>query len=220
MKYTFVIQELKAGGNPNILAFLRDVEKIRKLTSKERHYLLENRHLPHATDTLVKDFIPYIIKTAYGFRHFCNGLTILDLINEGIFGAYAALNKRSGSGKRMTRYIDTYIIYSIRNAIKNAADPCLTDFVFDECAPTEEDYWDEDDFFKEMDQENQRMILRNMMEKSLGTRDAGIIYDYYFEREMNDFKKIGKKYGVGRERVRQIVQSPSKMNAIWHYIKN
>lgn len=119
MKYKYIIQEMKESGSPAMRAFVHDMEKIGKLTSKQRHYYLENRQMPDAVNILVKDFIPYTVRIAYRYRRCTKMMTMLDLINEGVFGTYAALKKREGSGMAMTRYINAYIRYYIRHSIYN-----------------------------------------------------------------------------------------------------
>ena len=203
MRYTIVIQELKAGGNPNVLAFLRDVEKIRKLTSKERHYLLENRQMPHAIDRLVKDFIPYIIKTAYGFSRYTNSLSVLDLINEGVFGAHAALNRRSGSGRKMTRYIDSYIKFYIGNAINRAKEQRVADYVY-EVNARYDDEPQQEKMINEINREWDRLFLTDMIQENMKSRDGKIILEYYLGGD-DDLNRVAKKYELSRERVRQIV---------------
>lgn len=103
MRYTIVVQELKAGGDPNVLAFLRDVEKMKRMTKKERDKCLMNRQKPGAVTKLLEGFIPYIIMVAYAYNEKIRTLTLLDLINEGILGAYAAFERNSKKGEPLTR---------------------------------------------------------------------------------------------------------------------
>lgn len=65
MRYKLVIQALRESSDNNVLAFLKDVEKMKRLTAEERQYYLANREEADAVNILVKDFIPYIIKVAY-----------------------------------------------------------------------------------------------------------------------------------------------------------
>ena len=45
--------------------------------------------------------------------------------------------------------------------------------------------------------------------ENMGERDGGIIIDYYLEDD-TDTNKLAEKYGVSRERVRQIIRNLSK----------
>ena len=93
MRYKLIIQALRESSDNNILAFVKDVEKIKRLTAEERQYYLANREETDAVNILVKDFIPYIIKVAYEYSQKTSTLSVLDLINEGIVGAYTAFEK-------------------------------------------------------------------------------------------------------------------------------
>ena len=64
MRYKLVIQALRGSSDSNVLAFVKDVEKIKRLTAEERQYYLTNREEADAINILVKDFIPYIIRVA------------------------------------------------------------------------------------------------------------------------------------------------------------
>lgn len=66
MTYKLIIQELKESSNHNVRTFVREVEKMKRLTTQRRHYYLTNRYEPGAVRILMKDYIPYIIKVAYG----------------------------------------------------------------------------------------------------------------------------------------------------------
>ena len=65
MRYKLIIQALRESSDNNVLAFVKDVEKLKRLTVEERQYYLANREEAEAVNILVKDFIPYIIKVAY-----------------------------------------------------------------------------------------------------------------------------------------------------------
>ena len=65
MKYKVIIQELKASNDKNVRAFVRDMEKLKRMTKKQRDIYLKNRQKPRAVTKLMEGFIPYIILVAY-----------------------------------------------------------------------------------------------------------------------------------------------------------
>ena len=210
MSYRTIIQEMKETGDPNILAFLSDVERIGKMTSRQRHYYLENRQMPCAVDKIVKDFIPYIIKKAYVFSRYTKSLTILDLVNEGVFGAYAALAKRSGSGKPMTRCINTYIIHYIINALRKDHEQRTVDCKDEDIVLFDEDLQTEDSIIEDINREWERSLLTEMILEKIGSRNGNIILEYYLNCDYT-LEELGKKYGVSGERVRQITHNFAKL---------
>ena len=117
MKYKYIIQELKEGGDPAMMAFVNDVERIKRLSKKEKDYCLQNRYKPESVQKLVEDFIPYIIFVAYMNRDKAKTLQMLDLINEGILGAYAGFEKSKKDGLLTKFRIFNYIRGNIRSAI-------------------------------------------------------------------------------------------------------
>jgi hypothetical protein len=83
----------------------------------------------------MEGFIPYIILVAYIHSEKVNTLSVLDLINEGILGAYAAFEKNSKNGEPLTRRrVRSQIKTRIRKA-SNYRSNCHEDEVFDEFAP-------------------------------------------------------------------------------------
>ena len=98
MKYRMIIQDMKESGDANVVAFLKDAEKIKPMSKRERDYCLQNRYRPESVQKLVEEFIPYIIWVAYTFGDNAKMLTVLDLISEGILGAYDAFSKSAKDG--------------------------------------------------------------------------------------------------------------------------
>lgn len=125
MEYRLIIQDLKESPDPNVRAFVREVEKMKRLTCEERSSYLQNRHKPGSIRILVNDFIPYIIRVAYGHREKTRKLSVLDLINEGIVGAYAAFAKYDYQGKNMIVTLRSYIKRYIRNLLEKNG--CMID---------------------------------------------------------------------------------------------
>ena len=113
MKYNFIIQELKASPDPNVRTFVREVERIERLTSEKRQYYYSHLHEPDAINSLVNDYIPYITRVAYIQSLKTNSVSFLDLVNEGIVGACVSLlrSEEGGTAKvaRVRACINSYI---------------------------------------------------------------------------------------------------------------
>ena len=58
MKYKQIVQELRESKDLNVQIFLNDVDKITKLSQKEKKSLLTKLQNPGVIDTLVKNYIP------------------------------------------------------------------------------------------------------------------------------------------------------------------
>lgn len=133
MKYKYIIQELKETGDPNVMAFLKDAEKIKRMSKKERDYCLQNRWMYESVKKLVEEFIPFIIMVAYGHQNRTKTLTVLDLINEGILGVYAAFEKNRKGGSLTKIGVNNRIKGTIRNAVLRDCNLSFADVTFDEC---------------------------------------------------------------------------------------
>ena len=210
MKYKYIIQELKETGDPNVLAFLEDAEKIKRMSKKERDYCLQNRWMYESVKKLVEEFIPYIIMVAYGHQNRTKTLTVLDLINEGIIGAYSAFEK-SPIGEVLTKKrVDNLIKWRIRDAVLRDYNQGFANVAYDERLLGVEDWKDENDLIEDINGEWLRLHLTSVIMENMGERDGSIIIDYYLG-ENADLKEIAEKYGVSRERARQITRNFSKL---------
>ena len=79
MKYKFILQEMKEASDPNVKAFLKDVERMKRLTKQEKDFYLKTRYLSSSVKRLVEDFIPYVIYVAYSYSQKTKTLQMLDL---------------------------------------------------------------------------------------------------------------------------------------------
>ena len=222
MKYKLVIQALKESSDPNVVAFVNEVEKHRRLTAEQRQYYQQNRQEPGAVGILVNDYIPYIIKAAYGRWLTSRGVSVLDLINEGVIGAYDAFRKHNYHGRAMV----TVLRSTINRYIGKAANPqaCQEpedDCPLEPCSPDEVEWQNEDDIINDLDSCRERILLMNLIEEKMGFSKARIITDYFFDPEA-DIRKIAKKHGICPERVRQIVYKLStlydKVGSLWELL--
>lgn len=139
MKYKVIIQELKESDDKNLQAFLHDVEKLKRMTKKQRDRYLKDRQKPGAVTKLLEGFIPYIIMVAYAYMEKTRTVTLLDLINEGVLGAYAAFERNSKVGEPLTRRrvrskIKTRIRKVVYDGNKNPENEVFDEFAPDNCA--------------------------------------------------------------------------------------
>ena len=205
MKYKVIIQELKASNDKNVRAFVRDMEKLKPLTKKERDFYLQNRYNPVAKEKLIADFIPYIIMVAYAHSEKTKNLSVLDLINEGILGAYTAYEKHEKKGETLTkRRVCEWIKKNIRKAIYNANSKNSMD-VYNECL-MDDDQMGEESIIDDVNGKWLRQYLTELIMDQMNKRNGRIIIEYYLGGN-DDLKKIGYKYGISHERVRQIINN-------------
>ena len=117
MKYKVIINELKETADPNVLAFLKDVENKKRLSCKDRQYYLTRLHEPGVDEIIVNDHIPAIIRVAYSYSQKTKKLTFLDLVGEGVVGVYKFIERykhRKGANDRLLR---RYVIQAIQRVI-------------------------------------------------------------------------------------------------------
>ena len=117
MKYKKIIQELRESQDLNVQIFLNDVEKIIKLSQKEKKSLLTKLQNPGVIDTLVKNYIPTIIRIAYANSLLMNSVSFLDLVEEGVIGAYKCLNKYKKDGAVSDKTVRATIIGTIKKMV-------------------------------------------------------------------------------------------------------
>lgn len=209
MNYRLIIQELKASPDHNVKAFVRDVENMKRLTTQKRHHYLMNRQEPGAVRTLVNDYIPYIISVAYGYSGRCRKLSVLDLVNEGILGAYAAFENNDGNGKSLSSSIRNYINSYISHLVEMNGCSSESDFFTHERDLDEEEAEDcEEAIIKGLDQERECQILNHLFEKEFWGRYTHFMYLYYVKQMT--LRELSESYAVGVERVRQMTELAKK----------
>lgn len=216
MNYKIIIQELKASQDPNVLAFVKEVEHMKRLTTKKRGYYLRNHRDPEAVRILVNDYIPYIIRVAYEHKDLNRKMSVLDLINEGILGAYDAFKNEDICGHKMTANIRLYINRYINDVAENNGCSSDEDFYSHEYSLDNDE---EEDIINEMDHERERILLRNLLDTAKGIKFRGIVRNFYFDCGQN-YNTVADMYGLSRERIRQIVKTPLKRNGsdLWNLL--
>ena len=211
MRYKLIIQALRESSDNNVLAFVKDVEKMKRLTAEERQYYLANREETDAVNILVKDYIPYIIKVAYVYSQKTSTLSVLDLINEGIVGAYAAFEECHSRDKKMVNKVRVFINRYICQLVEKKDISETAEFIIEETVSDgDEEWFDDHVIIKRIDRTLERKLLTQLLSDKIGERKASIIIAYYMHEDA-DLKTLSKQYGVSRERIRQIVHNFSKL---------
>ena len=212
MRYKLVIQALRDSSDKNVLAFAKDVENMKRLTAEERQYYLANREEADAVNILVEDFIPYIIKVAYVYSRKTSTLSVLDLINEGIVGAYAAFEKCDSRGKKMVNKVRVFINRYISQLVEKKDLSETAEFIIEETVTDgDEEWFDNHAIIKGIDRALERKLLTQLLSDKIGERKASIIIAYYMHEDA-DLKMLSKQYGISRERIRQIVHNFSQLH--------
>lgn len=114
MRYKQIIKELKESKDLNVQIILNDAEKIIKLPRKEKKLKLSQLEKPGVIDTLVKNYIPTIIRIAYPNSLLMSSVSFLDLVEEGVLGAYKCLNKYKKVGTVSDKVVRATIIGTIK----------------------------------------------------------------------------------------------------------
>ncbi len=211
MRYKLVIQALRESSDNNVLAFVKDVEKMKRLTAEERQYYLANQEETDVVNILVKDFIPYIIKVAYAHSQKTSILSVLDLINEGIIGAYAAFEKCDYRGKSMIHRVRAFINKYISQFVEKKDVSETAEFIIEDMLTDGDDDWfGHHAIIKGIDRKREYKLLARLLSDKMGTRKANIIIAYYTHEDA-DLKTLSKQYGISRERIRQIVHNFSQL---------
>ena len=207
-----VIQALRESSDNNVQAFVKDIEKMKRLTAEERQYYLANREEADAVNILVEDFIPYIIKVAYVYSRKTSTLSVLDLINEGIVGAYAAFEKCDSRGKKMVNKVRVFINRYISQLVEKKDLSETAEFIIEETVTDgDEEWFDNHAIIKGIDRALERKLLTQLLSDKIGERKASIIIAYYMHEDA-DLKMLSKQYGISRERIRQIVHNFSQLH--------
>lgn len=117
MKYKQIIQELKESEDPNVLVFLKDLEKHRKLPRREKKEMLTRIQEPGVIDALVKNYIPTIVRVAYTNSLLTRTMSFLDLVNEGVIAAHKCMIKYKKEGKVSDRAVTATIVGTLKKKI-------------------------------------------------------------------------------------------------------
>lgn len=117
MKYKQIIEELRTSKDSNVKAFLDDVEKMTKLTSKEKKEMLCQLQKPYVIDILTKNYIPTIVRIAYANSKLTRSLSILELVSEGVVGAKKCLQRYMTLGFVSDRTVRASIVTAIKKQL-------------------------------------------------------------------------------------------------------
>ena len=178
-----------------------------------------------ARDKLIVANLPYVINVAQYYRG--RGLPYSDLIAEGNIGLIKAMDKFDGErGNKLITYASPWIKQSIQEALskRNSLDgeelPIeMKDISFDdddidlddECVDLHVNFVESEDIEDHMDEIDNRQLLSEVMDV-LNDREHSIISMYYGINgyEPMTLTEIGEKFGLTKERVRQVVDISMK----------
>jgi RNA polymerase sigma factor (sigma-70 family) len=147
---------------------------------------------------------------AYVHSQKTSTLSVLDLINEGIVGAYAAFEKCNSRGKEMVRKARVFINRYISQLVEKKDISETAEFIIEETVSDDDEWFDDHAIIKGIDRIRERKLLSRLLSDKIGSRKASIIIAYYTHEDA-DLKTLSKQYGISRERIRQIVHNFSKL---------
>ena len=87
------------------------------MSRNDRQNYMARLHEPGVAEIIVNDYIPTIIRVAYSYSQKTKKLTFLDLVGEGVVGAYKFIERykyRKGDNSRLLRQ---YIISAVQRVI-------------------------------------------------------------------------------------------------------
>ena len=93
MKYNLIIQQLKESSDPNVIAFVNDVEHYKRMSHRKLQAKCKQLDDPGVVEELVKDFIPTIVRVAFSHWQKNGSLCFLELISEGVLAAHSTIDR-------------------------------------------------------------------------------------------------------------------------------
>jgi RNA polymerase primary sigma factor len=205
--------------NECVQQYLTSLKNFKPLKKEEERQLLlayKLRNDLNARNKLIESNLKYACKLANGFRN--KGLSFGELISEANSGLLDAIEKYDiQQDVKLISYSKWWIIQRMQSALEKQ------NRIIREDLPLE--YNDDVDFCDEsIDNDNFHINLfiteneQNVKDKNdrylvdritsqISEREKDMIYRYYGinQKEKSTLEDIGKKYGLTRERVRQII---------------
>lgn len=156
-------------------------------------------------DELIKRHMPYIIRCAAKYRMSLPNL-YEDLIQEGVLGLCRAMETFDESrGLKFLTYADYWIRGYMGRAARKENKYILVD---------DERFLESKEFLRRIESEDleEDMIKKDIQDKAydalcqagVSTRDLDIVLSRYLADTSISLQEIGDRYGISRERVRQI----------------
>lgn len=213
MTYKQIIEKLKESSDPNVLAFVKEMEHIKRLSPEERQYYMENRKDPKSARMVLRDFIPYIVKVAFEYSQETKVLSLLDLISEGVLGTCAALEKYDYKCTNLVRQIRAYVIKAIRKAIVINEDRMTEAKENMDCfsAIGERECSQEENIVNDIDRKREKLLLENWIMGHPNCHYKQIIIKIYLDDELST-DQIAKIFGITKQRVYQISNIPRQLH--------
>lgn len=203
---------------------LKDVKPLSKAEEQElmRRYKIENDL--NARNKLIKSNLKYACKLANPYRGI-GGITYAELISEANSGLLKAIDKFDmNQDIKLISYAKWWIISAMQEAVaartktpysELPSDNMSFEIEEDDVSYEKRNYTTEDGFIIEeetQEEENEKKLLAESLLSTLTERECDMIKMYF---GMNEYKehtldKIGKKYNLTKERVRQIIENAEK----------
>lgn len=214
------------GGVKNYLNSLRPY---RSLSKKEERKLLTRYKLYNDIDArnkLVNSNLKYACKIASSFRG--RGMSYLELISEANSGLIDSIDKYDmEKDVKLISYSKWWIMQRMQFAIEKRSRIPETEFPEDNKSDLDEDdindlvpCKEENNSFEKsfefddglVDRENELKTVISGLFKNLDEREGDMVNMYYGRLYGQSFtlEEIGKKYGLTKERVRQVIEKAFK----------
>ena len=214
------------GGVKNYLNSLRPY---RSLSKKEERKLLTRYKLYNDIDArnkLVNSNLKYACKIASSFRG--RGMSYLELISEANSGLIDSIDKYDmEKDVKLISYSKWWIMQRMQSAIEKRSRMPETEFPEDNKSDLDEDdindlepCKEENNSFEKsfeiddnlVDRENELKTVISGLFKNLDEREEDMVNMYYGRVYGQSFtlEEIGEKYGLTKERVRQVIEKAFK----------
>lgn len=211
----------------SVANYITYVNSIPMMTEFEEFDCIEryqNNRDKKAGHKVVLSHLRMVVKIAYQFKN--NGVSIMELISEGNFGLFTALDKFDlKKGFRFSTYASWWVKSHIReyitnswSVVKNSVKGLTSgsaDEKYDGKTYAVQDlsidsdnviFLSDGDMLHEIDNENKMKKIKNAMEH-LSERERYVLEKRVFATEKAKLKDISNDLGLSVERVRQIYES-------------
>lgn len=222
----------------NLKSYFKALERFKPLTKRQEQDLLIDYKINHnieARNTLIKSNLKYACSLASSFKN--RGISFSDLISEANDGLIDAIeNYDLRQNVKVICYAKWGIIQNMQRAIEKKNRMPSAELPFDKDAPIlDDDIFDipqegtnqQDNTFtiemEDTEEEKDKKTFLNELYKELTPREADMVNLYYGlnGHKENTLDKIGEKYNLTKERVRQIIDNAfTKMRSKSMMIEN
>ena len=220
------MQNEKVGKSDALSLYMKSLKPFKPLRREEEHDLMVAYKVFNdlsARDKLITSNLKYACKLASGFKNY--GVSFLELISEANKGLIDGIEKFDiNSDVKVISYCKWWIIQRMQSIIKHKLRmpedelPSEVNETLDFDDDTNDVYEDgkmDDTFITDEEMSEDERINEEFLEKimePLSKREIDIINMYYGRcgYKPNTLEKIGKKYNLTKERIRQIMEAAFK----------